>query len=168
MVLILMVAGCVQAGPGTPQSGEKATSPIGARLAIEGIPSLNNEVSLRLTATSEIDVPDVDVEIKLPDTFELVDGSLSWSGAMVKDQSVELEAAVRPKSLGECQIDGYAQGRLFDEQGEVEAAYGETDILYISVEEESGTSSHEPLSPPPVSDDKLTPIDDPLKDITIN
>ena len=118
------------------------TVPLDIDLSIEGLPKLNQTVKLIVTVTGLLNLPNTSLQIQLPEGFILINGDLSWKGALTTNEIKKIQALVKPVKVGNWTIKAVA--RSYHEWG----FYGKEDILYISVSEETATVTKEPPIPP--------------------
>ena len=122
-----------------PQTKLTPTAPLPVTVELsfpEGAPPLNQTRELRCTIkTLRIGIdPHVDINIQLPDGFELVSGELSWAGTVPEDSSIDVvSAVVKSIKVGNWTIDethnievysGPGGGRIYVAVSEDSAEWG--------------------------------------------
>ncbi len=121
LILGILLAGCgvngsqttipVSSSPPTDSPNKTLTPPtppIEVNLAFpNGAPPLNQTAELTCTIiTRSLPMKDIDLEIILPDGFELVSGELSWNGELPRNSSINaINAEVKSIELGNWTID---------------------------------------------------------------
>lgn len=136
---LIIISGCNLVKP---QS--KISVPVVVDFSMEGIPALNEVVTLKITAKGSFSEdmvnkmiedglpvkvffglpPDYSsggrTDVGLPEGFELVDGSLSFEGDVPQDQTVTITAKVKAVKTGYYEIYGYG---LFPGAGKSERLF---------------------------------------------
>ena len=73
----------------------KPSAPIALEFVAESPPAVDAPARLLLAVTPSIDLPDCVVTVHLPEGLALAEGSLSWRGAIGRNQRQTLSLAVR-------------------------------------------------------------------------
>jgi hypothetical protein len=140
--LIPLAPGCT---PGQESSGtqSQASIPPAEPITVElsfpnGAPPLNAEAEMNcIVKAPAISLKNMSVEIRLPEAFELVGGSLSWVGDINRGDEVEvISAVVKAIKTGNWAIE---LRRSIDpeEQGGFSMYPDWQDAIYVSVSEDS-------------------------------
>ena len=107
-------------------------------------PPIRGEI-LQLTCLASLEhwnkqgVSEATIEIRLPETFELIDGDLGWRGDISGGDDVTMQATIKALEIGKCDIGvtalySYSKYR-----------YIEWDRIYLGVFDDRGIISDEPL-----------------------
>jgi len=154
-----------------------ATSPMKIEMSFSNAPALNQNAKITTTITyngRQIEnMPETIAQIILPDGFELIDGNLSWSGKVMKDEPVQFDLTVKSVKIGNWTIKANARS-----PPEGDAYIGGRDWIYISIFEDKGIISEDPFPLPKredrdmgtkLNDSEISSIKDaiPDKDIII-
>ena len=115
-----------------PPSADVRT-PITTELMLSHVPLLNETADLLLTISTTVDVEMVEGTFELPDSAELVAGSLEWSGPLTVDQPQELQATIRFIEAGNQTI--RARALSPQEGGDI---WGDSNTLYLFTSEAEG------------------------------
>lgn len=153
IIVIVLLTGCIQRLEDTRhtpvpiipiQNINKPTAPLDVNLSLNGIPKLNQIVELTFTVTSQIDFPNMSIEIQLPDGFSFVGGNLSWKGYIAKKETKITQTTIKAVKTGNWTIIALARNiRQIDNFTEIE---GKADVLFISVSNDTAiVSKEEPI-----------------------
>lgn len=125
-------------------------------ISIDGQPLLNQPVEITVIAeSSPADIPNATFEIRLPEGFELISGSLKWQGNLKKNDTITLRAKIKTIRTGD-----YAIQFLSTYMKDSLPLALDTKFIYISVSESETKISYTPL---PWVDYKITNYPDSLK-----
>jgi hypothetical protein len=113
------------------------STPLQVRLLASRAPALNEPVTLALQVHAFEKAPGTSVSIRLPDGAELLDGSTEEVIDLEAGETHELRIVAALTTLGEQTIAGDASRGVSD--GET---WGDSDVLYLTVEKESGFVGH--------------------------
>lgn len=108
-------------------SGGSPSSPIQGTLTLIEKPLLEKPVSLVLTFKSVTPAPNTEAKIELPDSFELVSGTSTWSGNLEANEEQKIEVVIKTKKVGYYRLTGSAISR----QGE--NYFGNTAVIDIEI-----------------------------------
>jgi hypothetical protein len=154
LALMMLLVGCTTAPPPTPltttPSAQKLVSqpsdgstPITTRMTLMGLPGLNESVELVFVASTITDAPDTEIEIQLPEDARLVSGDLRWTGDLLTDQPVTVNALVQFTSYGNKELVGRALSKM--ENGDV---WGDASYIYFHITEKGTFEGYEPQESP--------------------
>jgi hypothetical protein len=155
-IIIWLLAGCagpptVNSATATPQSdivepivstSADTSTPITVKLILSKAPRLDEPADLTVIVSSVLDAPGTTTEILLPEGAVLVNGKLTWSGDLVANQQVQLQATIKFVKQGNWTIEAKARREL--ENGDV---WGDAVYIYLHVTENAGQVGF-PTQPP--------------------
>lgn len=133
VLFIPLAPGCAQFPPETPPA-----EPITVHLSFpDGAPPLNQEAELIYIIKPDCILKNMNIEIRLPEGFELVSGELSWVGDITKGDEIEaIRAVVRAVKIGNWAIE-LRNSINPEEQGGFSMYPDWQDAIYVSVSEDS-------------------------------
>lgn len=137
------------------QTTPSTSTGIISTLSISRAPALNETAEITLSViTPRTFGPNVPVQIRLPDGFELVDGNpegyeylngdIIWEPVVKENEELQLRATIKAVKVGEWTIFG--------------GAPGEGDYLYISVSEDSAYINEKAFPTPPRGKQYMVPM----------
>ncbi len=141
-LLVLVSVGCI-----TPESRARMNIFHG-NFSVVGEPILNQEIELTYFVEPEIDVPNASMRIDLPDGIELIEGDLTWTGAIQKGERVEMKLRLKVVELGEWQI--VAVSYYMSGQGKF--SHSEGYFIYFTSSDAEGKISRRSSQGIPVSE----------------
>lgn len=80
-------------------------------LSLCGAPALNAEARLNLILVPEVDAPNAEICMLLPEGLSLSSGSLQWSGSFSKDLAVQMGVSVTAEIVGDWLVEAVATGK---------------------------------------------------------
>jgi hypothetical protein len=146
ILLTLILVGCSKS-PVEPASKESPPIPASQEsepappvtfdvLFPDGAPPLNHESEIRCIVKSYRDMKNVNIELRLPEGFELTSGNLSWFGDIPGGEKEIIRGTVRAIKTGSWEIDMY---RSMDPEWQFGFSIGNGwyDAIYILISEDS-------------------------------
>jgi len=106
-------------------------SPMILNLSMSHPPYLNEMVELAFNVTPLFESQDTTIQILLPDSFIVVDGSLTWKGYLAPKQQFQLTALVKAIRTGSFEIKGTLSNSYFTG----------ADFLYTEISESTANAS---------------------------
>jgi len=157
LAFMVLLSGCTAAPPQPPMSTSPTaqnlvsqpsdgSTPITTSMTLMGLPGLNETVELVFVASTVIDAPGTEIEIQLPEDASLVSGDLRWTGDLLADQPVTVNALVQFTSYGNKELVGKALSEM--ENGDV---WGDASYIYFHITENGtfeGYGAEEPGDSP--------------------
>lgn len=80
---------------GNVRSSDKIAPPFKIRFNFLNQPETGQEIGVRLAVVMDINAPDTEIRIYLPEGVEHVSGPLSWTGPLLKGESQRLDFVIR-------------------------------------------------------------------------
>jgi len=138
----------VPIAPVSPPPSPGPSTPVRAVLAVSEPPLLDKAVQLTATFTVDQDprmeIQSLDVELILPDGFQLVEGSLFGKVNVLRDKPTQFQATVKAVKVGQWDIEVMASYPFPIFVGGRGSAFA---VLYAYISEDSATVSDIPLGP---------------------
>jgi len=130
------------------ESGDIPTSDFEINLSIDKPPILGEIVQLTCATTlldrSTQDAEDASIEIEIPDTFELLDGELTWQGDITRGSTATIQVHLKAIKIGEYTV----CASVVDPSLECYSSPNdlvEEKNLYLGIFEDRGLISDKPL-----------------------
>lgn len=114
----------------------------GGSLSVMGKPVLGQNIELRLVIKPRAKAPNTRIRIWLPEGVELVEGTLEWSGDLVRGQEVVHSVMLRTTQEGEWEISIYAESIFPTGHVETMEYY-----VYLLSSEQGGEVHRTPVAP---------------------
>ncbi len=102
-------------------------SPLKVSLSLSDKPLLNTLVTLTLSFKSIQNAPNTSARIGIPESFQVLSGSLEWNGDLIAGEEKSIDVFVKAKKTGYYQLNGSALSK----QGAFE--FGDLDVIYLEV-----------------------------------
>ena len=119
-------------------SGGSPSSPMQGTLTLVEKPLLETPIPLALTFKSVTPAPNTEAKIELPDNFELVSGTPTWSGNLEANEEQKIEVVIKSKKVGYYRLTGSAISR----QGE--GYFGKTAVIDIEIAPDDAIAGSKP------------------------
>jgi len=137
LISLASIGGCTGEGSTTPQE-TAPPPPFTVEVSFpDGAPPLGQTAELICVVEADwISIQDMSLEINLPEAFELVSGSLSWTGSVPMGDEVEvMKAVVKSVKTGNWTIE--RTGYLDPKKNGGVGGTGSGPAIYVSVSEDS-------------------------------
>ena len=85
--------------------------PAKMKLLFSEAPVLNSESKLNLIFDPEVDAPNTEMRIVLPEGLSLVSGDLRWTGSLSKNQVVQINITVKAEMVGNWRVEAVATSK---------------------------------------------------------